>query len=133
MALQKAPAGDPIVAEVRQIKERLAARYDYDPEAMLREAMRRQKRQRRKVVNLSSSGMLIETETSFERGEEISVTLNLGGQRGTVMARAEVVRLASSARGEVEGVGVRFLGFVRDGEEKLAAVLDEALADPLVN
>jgi hypothetical protein len=86
-----------------------------------------------KVVNLSSSGMLIETETSFERGEEISVTINLGGQRGTVMARAEVVRLASSDRGEIEGIGVRFLAFVRDGEEKLTAVLDEALADPLVN
>ena len=85
------------------------------------------------VVNLSSSGMLIETEITFERGEEIAVTINLGGQLGTVMARAEVVRHAHGDRGGVEGIGVRFLSFVRDGEDKIAAALDEALAEPLIN
>ena len=53
MARDKAPTGDPIVAEVREIKNRLAARHHYDAEAMLRDAMRRQKRQGRKVVTLS--------------------------------------------------------------------------------
>lgn len=53
MATEQTPSGDPIVAEVRKIKERLAARHHYDAEAMLREAMRRQKRQDRKVVSLS--------------------------------------------------------------------------------
>ena len=43
---------DPIVAEVREIKDRLAARYHYDAEAMLRDAMRRQKRHGRKVLTL---------------------------------------------------------------------------------
>lgn len=50
---KKTPTGDPIVAEVREIKERLAARHNYDAEAMLRDAMRRQKRQGRKVVTLT--------------------------------------------------------------------------------
>ncbi len=53
MAREKAPMGDPIVAEIRKIKERLAARHDYDAEVMLRDAMRRQGRGGRKVVNLS--------------------------------------------------------------------------------
>jgi hypothetical protein len=85
------------------------------------------------VVNLSTSGMLIETEITFDRGEEITVTINLSGQLGTVMARAEVVRHAHGDRGGVEGIGVRFLSFTRDGEEKIAAALEEALAEPLVN
>lgn len=53
MAREKTPTGDPIVAEVRKIKDQLAARHRYDAEAMLREAMRRQGRQGRKVVTLS--------------------------------------------------------------------------------
>jgi hypothetical protein len=50
MGREKTPNGDPIVAEVRKIKEELAARYNYDAEAMLRDIMRRQKRGGRKVV-----------------------------------------------------------------------------------
>jgi hypothetical protein len=53
MAREKKTNGDPIVAEVRKIKDRLAAQYDYDAKAMLRDAMRRQKRQGRKVVTLA--------------------------------------------------------------------------------
>jgi len=52
MTREKMPDGDPIVAEVRQIKDRLAAQYGYDAEAMLRDAMRRQKRHGRKVLTL---------------------------------------------------------------------------------
>ena len=50
MAREKTPKGDPIVAEVRKIKDRPAAQYGYDVEAMLRDAMRRQSRGGRKVV-----------------------------------------------------------------------------------
>jgi hypothetical protein len=85
------------------------------------------------VVNLSSSGMLVETETSFEPGEQIVVSINLGGQRGSVTAKAEVVRQAHSERGDIDGIGVRFLSFAGDGEDKIRAVLDEALTDPLIN
>ena len=41
--------GDPIVAEMRKIKERLAAEYSYDVKAMLRDAQRRQDRHGRKA------------------------------------------------------------------------------------
>jgi Tfp pilus assembly protein PilZ/CheY-like chemotaxis protein len=85
------------------------------------------------VANLSSSGMLIETDTSFEPGEEVVLSINLGGQHGSVSAKAEVVRQAYSERGGVDGIGVRFLSFAADGEAKIASVLDEALADPLIN
>jgi hypothetical protein len=53
MAREKKTNSDPIVAEVRKTKDRLAARYDYDAEAMLRDIMRRQKRGGRKVVTLA--------------------------------------------------------------------------------
>jgi hypothetical protein len=53
MARHKICNGDPIIAEVRKIKDRLAARYHYNAKAMLRDAMRRQRRQSRKVVTLT--------------------------------------------------------------------------------
>jgi hypothetical protein len=85
------------------------------------------------IVNLSSTGLLIETETSFEPGEQVIVTINLGGEHGSVSAKAEVVRQAYSERGGIDGIGVRFQSFAGDGEEKIKAVLAEALADPLIN
>ncbi|MDH3813219.1 MAG: PilZ domain-containing protein [Acidobacteriota bacterium] len=85
------------------------------------------------VVNLSATGMLVETATSFEPGEQVVVTINLGGQQGTVSAKAEVVRRAHNDRGGIDGIGVRFLSFARDGKEKIEAVLNEAFADPLIN
>ena len=85
------------------------------------------------IVNLSASGMLVETETLFEPGEQVVVTINLGGQQGSVSAKAEVVRQAHNDRGGIDGIGVRFLSFAGDGREKIEAVLDEAFTDPLVN
>ena len=52
MPRKKKATGDPIVAEVREIKERLAAHHNYDAGVMLRDAMPRQNRQDRKVVTL---------------------------------------------------------------------------------
>lgn len=85
------------------------------------------------VVNLSATGMLIATETSFEPGEQVVMTINLGGQQGLVSAKAEVVRQAHGDRGGIDGIGVRFLSFAGDGKEKIEAVLDGAFADPLIN
>lgn len=53
MPRKKISTGDPIVAEARKTKEKLAARHNYDAEAMLRDAMCRQDRQGRKVVTLA--------------------------------------------------------------------------------
>ena len=85
------------------------------------------------VVNLSSTGMLIETETSFELGEQLVLTISLGGKQGSVTAKAEVVRQAYAERGGVVGIGVRFISVAGDGEAKIAAVLDEALSDRQIN
>ncbi|MBN1546821.1 MAG: hypothetical protein JW902_09195 [Syntrophaceae bacterium] len=52
MERKRISTGDPIVAEVRQIKQRLAVRHNYDAEAMLRDAMHRQRHHVRKVVTL---------------------------------------------------------------------------------
>lgn len=82
------------------------------------------------VVNLSTSGVLIETDTLFEPGERVILTINLGGGWGSVSAKAEVVRQAHAERGGVEGIGVRFLSFAADGESKIAAVLAHAFSDP---
>jgi hypothetical protein len=53
MKRKRARNGDPVVAEIRRIKDRLAARFNYDAESMLRDAQRRQRRAGRKVVSLS--------------------------------------------------------------------------------
>ena len=42
---------DPIVEEVRRVRERLAARYGYDVQKIAAAARRRQKRSGRKVVS----------------------------------------------------------------------------------
>jgi len=44
---------DPVVAEVRAAKERLASRFDYDVREMLREAQERQQASGRRVVTLA--------------------------------------------------------------------------------
>jgi len=43
---------DPIVAEVRAIRDRLAARFNYDIRAIAEDARRRQREGGRKVVSL---------------------------------------------------------------------------------
>ena len=85
------------------------------------------------IVNLSSTGMLVETEKSFKPCQQVVVTINLGGQNGPVTAKAEVVRLARNDRGEIEGVGLHFLSFAGDGKEKIEAVLDEAFTETPIN
>lgn len=43
---------DPIVDEIRRIRDTLAARFDYDVEAIARDARKRQKTSKRKIVSL---------------------------------------------------------------------------------
>ena len=43
---------DPIVAGVRKVKEQLAAKFNYDVAAMLRDAQKREKRSGHKLVSL---------------------------------------------------------------------------------
>jgi DNA-binding NarL/FixJ family response regulator len=83
------------------------------------------------VVNLSVSGMLVETDTLFEPEEQVVVSINLGDEWGTVTAKAVVVRQAHSERGGVDGIGVRFVGLAGDGKATIEAFLDLAFTDPL--
>jgi len=43
---------DPIVAEVRHARDTLAAKFNYDLEAIVRDARKRQQQSKRKVVSL---------------------------------------------------------------------------------
>jgi DNA-binding NarL/FixJ family response regulator len=83
------------------------------------------------VVNLSVSGMLVETITPFEPDAEVVVSIDLGGQWGSVSSKAVVVRRAYRARGGIDGIGIRFVGLVGDDKAKIEGFLDEAFADQL--
>lgn len=82
------------------------------------------------VVNLSASGMLVETDTPFQRGEQVVVSIQIGDREESISAKGEVVRCAVRERGGVDGVGIRFLSFAGGGEERIEAVLAEAFANP---
>ena len=82
------------------------------------------------VVNLSTSGMLVETDTPFEMGEQVVVSIHIGDRDESISAKGEVVRRAVADRGGIDGVGIRFLSFAGPGEELIQAVLTEAFANP---
>jgi Tfp pilus assembly protein PilZ len=82
------------------------------------------------VVNLSTSGMLVETDTPFEMGEQVVVSIHIGDRDESISAKGEVVRRAVADRGGIDGVGIRFLSFAGAGEELIQAVLTEAFANP---
>jgi hypothetical protein len=50
---------DPIVAEIRQIRDQLAAKFDYDVTAIARDARARQKAAKRKIVALKPRKMQV--------------------------------------------------------------------------
>jgi hypothetical protein len=83
------------------------------------------------VVNLSVSGMLVETDTPFEPDDEVVVSIDLGDQWGSVSTKAVVVRQAYRARGGIDGIGIRFVGLEVDGKAKIEGFLDKAFADQL--
>lgn len=79
------------------------------------------------VVNLSASGLLVETDTEFEPGQHVVFSINVENQDEPLSAKAEVVRQAHYERDGIEGIGVRFLAFAGDGRQRLDAILEEAL------
>lgn len=83
------------------------------------------------VVNLSVSGMLVETNIPFEPDAEVAVSIDLGDQWGSVSTNAVVVRRAYRARGGIDGIGIRFVGLAGDGREKIEGYLDKTFADQL--
>jgi len=81
-----------------------------------------------KVVNLSTSGMLVAIPTPFQLGEHVGISIHVDDQDELILAKGEVVRRAVRDRGGVDGVGIRFLSFAGGGEELIKAILTEALA-----
>jgi len=81
------------------------------------------------VINLSMSGLLVQTDMLFEVGEKVVVSIYPGDRDDPVVAKAKVMRRALSERGGVDGFGIRFLSFAADGETRMAAVLEGALTD----
>ena len=82
------------------------------------------------VVNISSSGMLVETDADLEPGQHVIISIDVAGDDEPLAVKAEVVRHAEPDRDGVEGVGVRFLKFAGDGRARLDAILDEAFTTP---
>ncbi len=82
------------------------------------------------VVNLSATGLLVETETDFEPGQHVIISINMENEE-PLSAKAEVVRQAHVGRDGVEGIGARFLAFAGDARERLDAILEEALCNTL--
>ncbi len=78
------------------------------------------------VVNVSATGMLVETDADLEPGQHVLVDVEVADQDEPLVIMAEVVRRADPERDGVDGVGVRFLKFAGSGRERLEAILDEA-------
>ncbi len=76
-----------------------------------------------KVVNISSTGMLVEGLTDLEIGTGCAFEIGLLAPGGAVRGTAEVVRHTSLRRELVRGVALRFLSFEPGGRERLKAVL----------
>lgn len=53
MTLNQTPMNDPIVTEVRRIREQRAAKFGFDPKRMMADARRRERSSGRKVVTLA--------------------------------------------------------------------------------
>lgn len=77
------------------------------------------------TVNLSSTGMLIRTQSKPQLGAPVAFRLHLADPIGEIMGRGEMVRHASRFQGGADGVGVRFLSFAGDGAQRLQRYLEE--------
>lgn len=73
--------------------------------------------------NLSSTGMLIQTERRYELGTQINFEFTLPEDPRTISGIAEIVRHTTFGREEVGGIGVRFLSFTGDSQRRFEAYL----------
>jgi DNA-binding response OmpR family regulator len=83
------------------------------------------------TANLSVSGMLVQTPTPLEPGQQVVFEILIEDREGAVVGEAEIVRLASKDREGLDGVGVRFLGFRDDCRDILDSVIEDAIGDLL--
>jgi hypothetical protein len=76
-------SSDPVVAEIRRIREELAAHFNYDLDAILDDARRRDAAESRKVIRLPPR-------------RPVEVGANLDAPTGTALSRASCTRSPSS-------------------------------------
>lgn len=76
------------------------------------------------TVNLSATGMLIRTQHRPPLGTPVVFKIGLPDQFGTICGRGELVRHASSGRGGVDGIAIRFVSFAKDGAEQIQSYLE---------
>ena len=78
------------------------------------------------VVNMSATGLLVETYTDFEPGQHVVLSIDSDDEDEPLSAKAEVVRQAHPERDGVEVIGLRFLSFAGDTRKRLDTILDDA-------
>ncbi len=75
------------------------------------------------TVNISDSGMLIETDRRYDKGTRINVAFNLEDDERPISGVAEVVRHTQVGRDPVDGIGLRFLSFAGDSQRRFQSFL----------
>jgi CheY-like chemotaxis protein len=83
------------------------------------------------VVNVSATGLLLETDADLEPGQHVVISIDIDPQVEPVAAKAEVVRRANPEREGIEGFGARFLSFAGDSQQRLETILGRAFCIPL--
>ena len=76
------------------------------------------------TVNVSRTGMLIETPKLAPPGTLLAFELAVADDQGPVRGYAEVIRHASPERERIQGLGVRFRSFRAEDEARFSAYLD---------
>lgn len=79
------------------------------------------------TANISGTGMLLQTTTNFEPGQEVVFEFMADERGDLVSGRAEIVRSADAGKEGLQGIGIRFLEFDGDGRERMEAVLGDSL------
>jgi len=80
--------------------------------------------------NVSRSGMLVRGGREFPVGGRVMFELSLPGGLVAIGGEAEVVRHTIVGVERLDGIGLAFLAFAGDGEERLAAFLERRADRP---
>ena len=75
--------------------------------------------------NISLSGMLIRTSETFPVGSQVDLEFSVGDDDEPLRCRAEVVRYTDPDLETARGMGVHFVSFEEDGQERWEAFLNE--------
>lgn len=79
------------------------------------------------VVNISSTGMLVETDARLELGSSVLFDIEVADEDEPLVIMGNVVRRVDPGREGVRGVGVRFVRFAGNSRARLDAVLARTL------